>query len=78
MRFLNVLTATSDWLYGAVGWGNIVHVPLHTQARQTNNPSCYHADRGIVLSSSVSGGVGWGEVGWGGMESGRVGSGRLG
>ena len=48
-----------SYRWGGVGWHNIVHVPVHTQARQPHHLSCCPADAGTALSSSVTGGVGW-------------------
>ena len=50
------VTAGVGW--GGVGWDNNVHVPVHTQARQTHHLSCCPADTGTALSSSVTAGVG--------------------
>ena len=35
---------------GGVGWGNNVHVPVHTQAQQPHHLSCCPADTGTALS----------------------------
>ena len=35
---------------GGVGWGNNVHVPVHTQAQQPYHLSCSPADTGTTLS----------------------------
>ena len=45
-----------------MGWGNNVHVPVHTQAQQPYHLSCSPADTGTTLSCSLTGGVGWGGV----------------
>ena len=54
----------SSLIHVPVGWGNNVHVPVHTQAQQPHHLSCCPADTGTALSWSVSGGVVWGGVGW--------------
>ena len=46
--------------WAGVGWPNNVHVPVHTQARQTHHLSCNPADTGTALSSSVT--AGWGGI----------------
>ena len=50
-----------SYRWGAVGWGNNVHVPAHTQAQQPYL-SCCPEDTGTALSWSVTGGVRWGGV----------------
>ena len=36
-------------MWGGVGWGNNVHVPVHTQAQQPHHFSCCPADTGTAL-----------------------------
>ena len=49
--------------WGGVGWGNNVHVPVHTQAQQPYHLSCSPADAGTTLGmiSYRWGGMGWGK-----------------
>ena len=46
-----------------MGWGNNVHVPVHTQAQQPHHLSCCPADTGTALFVMIS--YRWGGVGWG-------------
>ena len=52
----------SSLIHVPMGWGNNVHVPMHTQAQQPHHLSCCPADTGTALSWSVTGGVGRGGV----------------
>ena len=46
-----------------VGWGNNVHVPVHTQAQQPHHLSCCPAETGAALLFHDPLPVGWGGVG---------------
>ena len=50
------------------GWGNNVHVPVHTHAQQPHHFSCCPADTGTALLFHGQLPVGWGAVRWGGAQ----------